>query len=97
VPSSQTLDLLAEELFNNFADLTIDMTSVAKILELIGTSDEGWEDAAQAAVKEALKTIHGISGVEVVDMTAKVDMKTGKIVQYRTTVKIAVGVDQERE
>ena len=77
--------------------MSIDMTSVAKILELIGTSDEGWEDAAQAAVKEALKTIHGISGVEVVDMTAKVDMQTGKIVKYRTTVKIAVGVDQERE
>jgi hypothetical protein len=90
------LDFLAEELFNSFADMTIDMASVAKILELIGTSDEGWEAAAQAAVKEALKTIHGISGVEVVDMTAKVDMQTGKIVQYRTTVKIAVGVDQER-
>ena len=94
--SGQTLDFLAEELFNSFVDLTIDMASVAKILELIGTSDEGWEDAAQAAVKEALKTIHGISGVEVVDMTAKVDMQTGKIVQYRTTVKIAFGIDQER-
>lgn len=69
------------------------MASVAKILELIGTSEEGWEDAAQAAVKEARKTIHGISGIEVVDMTAKVDAKTGKIMKYRTTVKIAFGVD----
>jgi hypothetical protein len=72
------------------------MASVAKVLELIGTSDEGWESAAQEAVKEARKTIHGISGIEVVDMTAKVDMKTGKIEKYRTTVKIAFGVDDER-
>ena len=96
MPSSQTLDFLAEESLNNFADMLVDMASVAKILELIGTSEEGWEAAAQAAVKEALKTIHGISGVEVVDMTAKVDMQTGKITQYRTTVKIAFGVDKER-
>ncbi len=72
------------------------MKSVAKILELIGTSDEGWEDAAQAAVEEARKTIHGISGVEVVDMTAKIDEKSGKIVKFRTTVKIAFGVDDQR-
>lgn len=70
------------------------MALVAKVVELIGTSGEGWEDAAQAAVKEARKTIHGISGVEVVDMTAKVDVKTGKIIQYRATVKIAFGVDK---
>jgi flavin-binding protein dodecin len=72
------------------------MASVAKVLELIGTSDDGWEAAAQAAIEEARRTIHGISGVEVVDMTAKVDMNTGKIVKYRTTVKIAFGVDAER-
>lgn len=78
------------------AHIGVYMKSVAKILELIGTSDKGWEDAAQAAVEEARKTIHGISGVEVIDMTAKVDEKTGKITKYRTTVKIAFGVDQER-
>lgn len=72
------------------------MASVAKIVELIGTSDEGWEAAAQAAVEEARKTIHGISGIEVVDMTAKVDTKSGKIIKYRATVKIAFGVDNER-
>jgi flavin-binding protein dodecin len=72
------------------------MASVAKIVELIGTSDEGWEDAAQKAVKEARRTIRGISGIEVVDMTAKVDDKTGKIIRYRTCVKISFGVDNER-
>lgn len=72
------------------------MDSVAKIVELIGTSNEGWENAAQVAVKEARKTLHGITGIEVKDMTAKVDSKTGKIVTYRTTLKLAFGVEDAR-
>lgn len=72
------------------------MDSVAKIVELIGTSNEGWENAAQVAVNEARKTLHGITGIEVKDMTAKVDPKTGKIVTYRTTLKLAFGVEDAR-
>ena len=69
------------------------MTHVAKIIELVGNSDKGWEDAAQAAINEARKTIHGIKGLEVVDMTAKVDPNTGNITQYRAAVKVAFGVE----
>lgn len=38
--------------------------SIAKIEEIVGTSDKGWEDAAQIAVKEAIKTVRGIYGIE---------------------------------
>lgn len=38
--------------------------SVAKIVELVGSSNKSWEDAAQVAVNEAIKTIHGIRGIE---------------------------------
>lgn len=34
--------------------------SVAKIVELVGSSEKGWEDAAQTVVKEATKSIRGI-------------------------------------
>jgi dodecin len=71
----------------------LNMTHVAKIIEIVGSSDKGWEDAAQAAINEARKTIHGITGLEVTDMTAKVDPGTGNIAQYRATVKIAFGVE----
>lgn len=67
------------------------MSRVAKVIELVGSSEESWEDAAQAAVKSAAKTLHGISGVEVTNMTAKV--QDGKIAEYKTTVKIAFAVD----
>lgn len=66
---------------------------VAKIIEIIGTSDKGWEDAAQVAVDEAKKTLHGIHGIEVVDMTANIDPTSGKITNYRTCVKISFAVD----
>jgi dodecin len=71
------------------------MVHVAKIIDIIGSSDKGWEDAAQVAVDEAKKTIHGITGVEITDMTAKVDPNTGRITQYRAAVKIAFGVKHE--
>lgn len=60
---------------------------IAKIIEIIGSSENGWEDAAQVAVDEAKKTLHGIHGIEVVDMTAHVDPTSGKITKYRTCVK----------
>jgi flavin-binding protein dodecin len=70
------------------------MTHVAKIIEIVVSSDKGWQDAAQAALDEAKKTIHGITGVEVGDMTAKVDPNSGNIIEYHTAVKIAFGVDR---
>jgi flavin-binding protein dodecin len=69
------------------------MTHVAKIIEIVGTSDKSWQDAAQAALNEAKKTIHGITGVEVGDMTAKVDPNSGSITEYHSAVKIAFGVE----
>ena len=52
------------------------MTHVAKIIEIVGSSDKSWEDAAQIALTEATKTIHGITGIELTDMTARVDPNT---------------------
>ncbi|MGB7639200.1 MAG: dodecin domain-containing protein [Nitrososphaeraceae archaeon] len=37
--------------------------------------------------------MHGITGVEVGDMTAKVDPNNGNITEYHTVVKIAFGVE----
>jgi flavin-binding protein dodecin len=49
------------------------MTDVAKIMEIVSSSEKGWQDTAQGALNEVKKTIHGITGVEVEDMTAKLD------------------------
>ncbi len=70
------------------------MTHLANIVELVGSSDKSWEDAAQVALAEATKTIRGITGIELTDMTARVDPNTGKITEYHSTVKIAFGVER---
>ena len=69
------------------------MTHIAKIIEIVGSSDKGWEEAAQVAVDEAKKTLHEIHGIEITDMTAKVNPDSGKITQYRAAVKVAFGVE----
>ena len=68
------------------------MTDIAKTLEVVGSSDKSWEDAAQAAVHEAKKTLNGIHGIEVKNMAATVDDSTGKITQYHSAVKTCLGI-----
>jgi flavin-binding protein dodecin len=67
--------------------------SVVKIIELIGSSPDSWEDAARNAVIEAGKTIRNIKGVDVVNCTAKVEKND--IVEYRSVVKIAFVVERD--
>jgi flavin-binding protein dodecin len=69
------------------------MTHVAKVIEIVGNSDKIWQNAAQLALYEAKKTVHGITGIEVGDMTAKVDPSSGNITEYHTAVKIPFGVE----
>jgi flavin-binding protein dodecin len=70
------------------------MSHIAKVIEIIGSSESGWEQAAQVAIDEAKKTVHGIHGLEITDMTAKVDPNTGKISEYRAAVKISFAVER---
>ncbi|HEY5631381.1 MAG TPA: dodecin family protein [Nitrososphaeraceae archaeon] len=69
-------------------------TPIAEIVELVGSSDKSWEDAAQAALKEAVKTIRNIHGIEVLDKTIQVDQNTGNITEYRTGIKLSFGVER---
>lgn len=65
---------------------------VIKVIEIIGSSDKSWEEAAKTAVEEAAKTIRNIMGVDVVNFTASV--KNSKIVKYKATCKIAFEVKE---
>jgi len=66
------------------------MAHIAKVIEIIGTSDKNWHDAADNALAEANKTIDHISGIRVGEMSA--DVEDGEVTGYRTTLKIAFGV-----
>ena len=66
--------------------------TVIKVVELVGESNTGWEDAIQLAVKEASETIRNISGVEIKNMTGTVDAE-GNIVEYKANVELAFRVE----
>jgi len=66
--------------------------TIVKIIELIGSSPNGWSEAAQNAVTEAAKTVKNIKGVHIRRCTAKV--KNDKIVEYNADVKIAFIVER---
>jgi flavin-binding protein dodecin len=70
------------------------LMQVAKIIELIGESTTGWEDAIQNAVKNASTTVDHITGVEVLNLTANV--QNGEVVGYKANVKMAFGVRDNR-
>ena len=68
--------------------------TVAKIIELVGSSPKSWEDAAKNALDEAAKTVKNIKSIYVKRCTAKVE--NNKIAEYRANVKIAFVVDENR-
>jgi len=68
------------------------MPQVAKVITIIGSSPESFAQAAQAAVTEAAKTLRGITGIDVVSMSAEVE--GDQITEYRTTVNIAFALER---
>jgi flavin-binding protein dodecin len=61
--------------------------SVYKIIELIGTSEKSWEEAAKTAVETASKTLKELRVAEVSALDMK--LEDGKVVRYRAKVKVS--------
>ncbi|MHA1865451.1 MAG: dodecin family protein [Candidatus Heimdallarchaeaceae archaeon] len=68
-----------------------DYISVAKIIEVVGSSEKSWEDAINQALKRASKTVRNIRGVDVIGQKGIV--KNGEIVEYRVVLKLSFGVE----
>jgi flavin-binding protein dodecin len=65
---------------------------VAKVIDIIGKSDKGWQDAVENAVRETAKTVRCIRRVYVKRIMGKV--KEDKIVEYSAVVKIIFNVER---
>lgn len=71
----------------------IDVSPVVKVIELIATSAQGFDDALEKGVATAAQSLRHISGAEVKHMTVAV--KNGKIMQYRVDLKVAFALDED--
>ena len=66
---------------------------VYKMIEVIGSSPDGFQQAVEAAVKKAAKSLKDLRIVEVVKMDGRIE--GDKIVQYRARVKISFKLHDE--
>ncbi|HOY70543.1 MAG TPA: dodecin family protein [Methylotenera sp.] len=60
--------------------------SVAKVIEIISSSNTSFEDAVSSGVAKAAESLQGITGAWVQDQSVKV--KDGKVTEYRVVLKL---------
>lgn len=63
------------------------MGKVYKIIEVIGTSEKSWEDAAKGAVEAASKSLSDLRIAEVKELDMKIE--NGKVLEYRAKVRLS--------
>ncbi len=63
------------------------MSSIYKIIEIIGGSDKSWEDAAKKAVETAAKSLKEIRIAEVKELDMRVEKN--KVVEYRVKLRVS--------
>ena len=61
--------------------------SVYKVIEVIGTSEVSWEDAAQRAIATASKSLEHLRIASVTAQDLKIE--DGKVVAYRTKLSLS--------
>ncbi len=61
--------------------------SVYKIIELVGSSTNSWEDAAKNAVEKASKSLRDLRVAEILKLDMKIE--DGKVTAYRARVQLS--------
>ncbi|HET6399634.1 MAG TPA: dodecin family protein [Candidatus Thermoplasmatota archaeon] len=64
----------------------------ARVIEVVGTSTRGFEDAVANALEDCSRSLRGIRGAEVLGMS--VSCEDGRIVLYKADLKVAFGVER---
>ena len=61
--------------------------SVYKVIEIVGSSQKSWEDAAKMAVETAAKSLEDLRVAEVTDLDMRIE--DNKVAAYRAKVKVS--------
>lgn len=61
--------------------------SVYKVVELVGTSEVSWEDAANKVIEKAGEHLNDLRVAEVAAQDLKIE--NGKVTAYRTKLKVS--------
>jgi len=67
--------------------------STYNIMELVGTSDKSWEEAAKLAVETAAETVRDLRVAEVIQLDMTVE--NGKVTSYRAKINVSFKYQKE--
>lgn len=67
--------------------------SIYKVIELVGTSNVSWEEAAKNVIERAGKTLKDLRVAEVAEQDLKIE--DGKVVAYRTKLRVSFRFHEE--
>ena len=67
--------------------------SVYKVIELVGTSSEGWEQAVAAAVARASHSVRDLRIAEVSELDVQIE--NGSVMAYRAKIKVSFKYEGE--
>jgi flavin-binding protein dodecin len=65
--------------------------SIAKVTEIISSSEKSFEDAIARGIERANKTLHNVKGAWVASQ--KVDCEGGKVTSYRVALRVTFVLD----
>ena len=67
--------------------------STYKIIELVGTSDTSWEEAAKTAIETAGETLKDLRIAEITKLD--VTIENGKVTSYRARIDVSFKYQKE--
>ncbi len=65
--------------------------SAYKVIDVVGTSEASWEDAAQRAIAVAGESLHNLRVAEVIKLDMKIE--DGKVVAYRSRLNLSFKIE----
>ena len=68
------------------------MASVAKVIELIASSEKSFDDAVQQGLAVAAQSLRGITGIDIKHHSCVV--VDNRITQYKVTIHVAFAIER---
>ena len=69
--------------------------AVVKVIELLGESEQGWEDASRKVVEEATRTLRGVTSVWIKEFQATVE--NDRVKNFRVNAKVSFVMERTQD
>ena len=69
--------------------------AVVKVIELLGESEQSWEDASRKVVEEATRTLRGVTSVWIKEFQATVE--NDRVKNFRVNAKVSFVMERTQD